>query len=92
MYLRTSLYQFLRTTKELVRIHKSVIFGLLETKVNDVKVDSICRQLGFDFSVRVEAIDFSGGIWVLWKDCMNVDILKYTPCIYMKVRSKNERE
>ncbi|KAK5836203.1 hypothetical protein PVK06_011961 [Gossypium arboreum] len=38
-----------------------------ETRVSGVKADLIIANLGFQFSHHVEAIGFSGGIWIGWK-------------------------
>ena len=66
--------EFLRTEKEIIRTNKPTIFGLFEIKVSGVKADSICRKLGFDEWIRVEALGYSGGIWVFWNECMKVEI------------------
>ncbi|XP_017620776.1 uncharacterized protein LOC108464989 [Gossypium arboreum] len=50
------------------REHKSDLVGLLETRVSGPKADSIISKLGFECSHRVEAVGFSGGIWIGWKD------------------------
>ncbi|KAH1108091.1 hypothetical protein J1N35_011859, partial [Gossypium stocksii] len=39
-----------------------------ETRVSGSKVDLIIAKLGFQFSHCMEAIGFSGGIWIGWKD------------------------
>ena len=74
------------TMKDLLRIHRPEILGLLEMKVSGFKADDICNKLGFDYWVRVEALGFNGGIWILWKDCYHVDVLKTHPqFIHLKV-------
>ena len=84
---------FLITTKDIIRIHKPTILGLLETRVSGEKADTVCRKLGFDYWVRVEALGFSGGIWVLWKECMKVDILKTHPqFIHMQIDTEGGRD
>ncbi|KAA3486982.1 Endonuclease/exonuclease/phosphatase [Gossypium australe] len=57
------------------REHKPDLVGFLETRVSGVKVDSVIAKLSFDFSYHVEAVGFSGGIWIGWKDTISVDIL-----------------
>ncbi|CAN1186973.1 hypothetical protein LINPERHAP2_LOCUS38439 [Linum perenne] len=38
---------------------------LVEPRVSGSTVENVCRQLGFENYLRVEAVGFSGGIWVL---------------------------
>ncbi|KAH1040749.1 hypothetical protein J1N35_042492 [Gossypium stocksii] len=57
------------------REYKPDLIDLLETRVSGSKADSIIAKLGFDFSHRVEAVGFSGEIWIGWKDSISVDIL-----------------
>ncbi|MFQ6671407.1 hypothetical protein Gotur_035958 [Gossypium turneri] len=37
-------------------------------RVNSFKADKIIANMGFQFSNKVKAIDFFGGIWVGWKE------------------------
>lgn len=48
--------------KDMIQTHKPHILGLLEPKSSGFKADEVCRKLGFEEWVRVEAIGFSGGI------------------------------
>lgn len=75
-----------RTIKEMVRLHKPHILGLLEPKISGSKANEVCKQLGFEDWVRVEALGFSGGIWVLWRNTIKVKILKtHTQFILLQV-------
>ncbi|KAL4369616.1 hypothetical protein GQ457_05G027480 [Hibiscus cannabinus] len=47
----------------------------METHISGKKADGIIRKHGFDHSFRVEATGFSGGIWLLWKGNLRVDVL-----------------
>ncbi|MBA0838857.1 hypothetical protein Goarm_004645, partial [Gossypium armourianum] len=42
--------------------HKPDIICLLETRVSGSKADKIIAKLGFQYSHRVEAIGYAGGI------------------------------
>ncbi|XP_019198960.1 PREDICTED: uncharacterized protein LOC109192713 [Ipomoea nil] len=70
---------FRRTLKQYLREHKSVITCLLEPRVSGSQANDICFDLGFDEWCRVEAVGFSGGIWVLWKSTISVTILHTHP-------------
>ncbi|CAN1154467.1 hypothetical protein LINPERHAP2_LOCUS20032 [Linum perenne] len=37
-------------------------------RISGEKVEHVSKKLGFNGCVRVESVDFSGGIWVLWKE------------------------
>ena len=54
--------------KDLLRIHKPSILGLLETRVSGSHVDAICEKDGFDFWIRMEAFGLSGAVWIFWND------------------------
>ncbi|XP_019173843.1 PREDICTED: uncharacterized protein LOC109169419 [Ipomoea nil] len=70
---------FCRTLKHFVRIHNPSIVCLLEPKVSGAHANSICASFGFPEWIRVEAIGFSGGIWVLWKNNVTLDIIQTHP-------------
>lgn len=55
------------------------IVSLLGTKISGRKADEIIAELGFQFSHRVEAKGFSGGIWIGWKNIVRVDIIQNYP-------------
>ncbi|XP_019186538.1 PREDICTED: uncharacterized protein LOC109181240 [Ipomoea nil] len=56
---------FRRTFNQFVRLHKPAIVCLLEPKVSGSQANGICSCFGFSEWVRIEAIGFSGGIWLL---------------------------
>ena len=72
----TTSKRFQRTLKDLLVRHKSGVLGLLEPKVNGDHADIICNGLGFDRWLRVEALGYSGGIWILWKNSYHLDVVK----------------
>ncbi|KAH1096692.1 hypothetical protein J1N35_013613 [Gossypium stocksii] len=55
-------------------VHKPDIVSLLETRVSGAKADKIIAKLGFQFSHRVEAIGFFGGIWLGWNNFVRLKI------------------
>ncbi|XP_019158270.1 PREDICTED: uncharacterized protein LOC109154983 [Ipomoea nil] len=66
---------FRRALKHLLQVYKPNILGLFEPKVSGDQANKICSQLGFSEWIRVEAVGFSGGIWVLWKDPVHISVL-----------------
>ncbi|XP_028769381.1 uncharacterized protein LOC114726829 [Neltuma alba] len=62
--------------KEINRLHKPDLFALVETRVSGNKVKDIVKRMGFNFSVRVEARGYTGGIWLCWKEeNLSVEVL-----------------
>lgn len=61
--------------KEMIRVRKPHVLGILEPKIYGVRVDDVYNKLGFDNWVRVEAVVFSGGIWVLWKTSIQAEVI-----------------
>ncbi|XP_050222138.1 uncharacterized protein LOC126672232 [Mercurialis annua] len=51
------------------------IVGIVEPRISGRKADDFVKASGFDFSHRVEANGFSGGIWILWKSVVKVEVL-----------------
>ncbi|KAL4319850.1 hypothetical protein GQ457_18G018210 [Hibiscus cannabinus] len=62
-------------TKLFTRIHKPDIFVVLEPRISGDKADLFIRRSQFDCSYRVEAEGFSGGIWVMWRKSIKVDVI-----------------
>ncbi|KAL4290041.1 hypothetical protein GQ457_14G004340 [Hibiscus cannabinus] len=59
----------------LLRTHRPDIFAIMEPRVSGDLADEFIRRSGFEFSYRVEANGFSGGIWILWKPSVSLDVL-----------------
>ncbi|KAG8503914.1 hypothetical protein CXB51_001863 [Gossypium anomalum] len=64
--------KFPRIFWEYNRDYSPDIISLLETRVSGSKADNIIAKLEFSFSHRVEAIGFSGGIWIGWKNSVAI--------------------
>ena len=41
-------YEFLCTTKEVVKRYRLYLVGLVETKISGLIADQVCRKLGLD--------------------------------------------
>ncbi|KAA3459207.1 reverse transcriptase [Gossypium australe] len=70
---------FIRAFREYNAEYHPDIVCLLEPRVSGKKANYIIEQLGFNFSHRVEAVGFSGSIWVGWKDSVRIQILQNHP-------------
>lgn len=69
--------EFLRAAHLLINTHKLDILVLLETKVSGARANEIYKKLRFDSWFRIESIGYSGGIWILVKNSVNIS-LRYT--------------
>ncbi|KAL4312838.1 hypothetical protein GQ457_01G036830 [Hibiscus cannabinus] len=47
----------------------------MEPRISGSEADKFIHRSGFEFSYRVEARGFSGGIWLLWRDTISVQVL-----------------
>ncbi|KAH1130005.1 hypothetical protein J1N35_001383, partial [Gossypium stocksii] len=71
--------KFPRIFREYNMEYKPDIVSLLAPRVSGVKADGIIVKLGFQFSHRVEAIGFSRGIWIGWKDSIHLEVVRSHP-------------
>ncbi|XP_019188304.1 PREDICTED: uncharacterized protein LOC109182610 [Ipomoea nil] len=62
-----------------IRVHNPDIVALLEPKVSGSQADSICSSFNFSDWVRIEAVGYSAGIWILWKNTLSVAIIHTHP-------------
>lgn len=69
----------MRAFKELVRMHKPDLVALFEPRISGSSADEVCKKTGFANWIRVEASGFSGGIWVLWNNSINIHIVRTDP-------------
>ncbi|KAL4280940.1 hypothetical protein GQ457_03G011290 [Hibiscus cannabinus] len=73
--------------RRVVRDSKPVLVALFEPRISGSRASSVIRKLGFPKSFRVEAHGFSGGIWILWKEELVVQVLKISnQYVHMRVR------
>ncbi|WCJ40291.1 DNAse I-like superfamily protein [Euphorbia peplus] len=80
--------RFLRTLKMFLQNHSPSVIVLVETKCSGRIADSVIKKIGFDFSHRVEAIGYSGGIWTLWNNLFSIKIVASSwQFVHMQVHS-----
>ncbi|KAL4364157.1 hypothetical protein GQ457_04G008120 [Hibiscus cannabinus] len=65
-----------RSFKLLCRSKMPDIVAIFEPRISGRAADGFIRKSGFEFSFRVEARGFSGGIWVLWKGSVKLRALE----------------
>lgn len=69
---------FHRIMKEYIREFNPSVVVLQETRTSSISshvAERVIKNIGWKFSHRVKACGFSGGIWVLWKEavCVNIE-------------------
>lgn len=78
---------FVSALKEVVREHKPNVIALVETHMAGTQAQKIATILGYMGHTRVDAMGFSGGIWIYWKpELVTVEpILKHNQHITMDI-------
>ncbi|XP_031095076.1 uncharacterized protein LOC115999360 [Ipomoea triloba] len=74
-----------------VRLHNPAIVCLLEPKVSGDQANSICSSFGFEEWIRVEAVGFSGGIWIMWKNTIIIEEVETHPQ-FITIQVANDTE
>ncbi|XP_019172990.1 PREDICTED: uncharacterized protein LOC109168419 [Ipomoea nil] len=82
---------FRRALHMLVRKHEVDVVGLLEPRISGNSADKACKSFGFENWIRVEAVGFSGGIWILWNDGVRVEIVATNPQYILTRIGKNNK-
>lgn len=80
-------HNFISALKELVRYHKPTVIALVETHMGGSQAQSIATCIGYTGQSRVDAVGFSGGIWIYWKsELVSVEpIIKHDQHITMNI-------
>ncbi|KAK8692436.1 hypothetical protein V6N13_075895 [Hibiscus sabdariffa] len=67
--------KFITSAREYLRDSRPDVVVFVEPRISGWRADRIISALGFPYSHRVEALGFSGGIWLAWYDTVRIDIL-----------------
>ncbi|GMI91875.1 hypothetical protein HRI_002856800 [Hibiscus trionum] len=67
--------EFRRQFRNFVRSNNPQMVALFEPRVSYGEADRVIQSFGYPNSFRVEARGFSGGVWLLWRDGVDVTIL-----------------
>jgi hypothetical protein len=62
----------------MVKDKKPKMVFLMETKMSNKRVDFLKRKLGFENLFEVDSVGRSGGLVLLWKNDIQVDIQNYS--------------
>ena len=66
--------EFRRTFKALIQKYNPFMVSLFEPRINGKKANEFIIRSGFERSHRIEVEGFSRGIWLIWKDCVKVEV------------------
>ncbi|XP_050216415.1 uncharacterized protein LOC126667478 [Mercurialis annua] len=66
---------FIRTLKSFQDCYNPSLLVIVEPRIAGIKADKVIKQSRFEFSHRVEARGFSGGIWILWNSNVHVNVV-----------------
>lgn len=70
---------FPRLIQEMKANYRIKVLIIIKPRVSGSRADNIIARMGYDKSHRVEAMGFSGGIWILWEDnLVEIDIISTT--------------
>ncbi|KAH1057052.1 hypothetical protein J1N35_035117 [Gossypium stocksii] len=81
--------KFLRVFREYSNLHKPDVISLLEPRISGFKADTIITKLGWEKSHRVEAVGFSGGIWIGWKSSVDLGVVVNHPQFILDLYREN---
>ena len=56
---------FRRSFRTIIKNYNPSMLVMMEPRISGIKADDFIRKSGFARSHRVEAVGFSGGIWLL---------------------------
>lgn len=59
---------FRRAIRYMCSHHSVYVLALFKTRISGERVEKICDKLPFSNKIRVEAVGFAGGVWLLWND------------------------
>ncbi|XP_021754411.1 uncharacterized protein LOC110719729 [Chenopodium quinoa] len=80
---------FISSLKDLIHANKPNVLVLVETHMGG---DQAIKIINYDGHERVDAVGFSGGIWVFWKseDVIVSPLLKHTQHITMEITRRGD--
>ncbi|KAH9725610.1 putative ribonuclease H protein [Citrus sinensis] len=66
---------------------------IMEPRISGKQADDFIKCSGFEYSHRIEATGFSGGIWILWRGYFDVEVLfNHKQFVHFKISKNNNLE
>lgn len=82
---------FIGALSTLIQLDSPHVIALFEPRISGEKADRVIRQIGYPNSHRLEAVGFSGGIWLFWDNVWKVKVID-TKHQFMHCRISINRE
>ncbi|KAK8684010.1 hypothetical protein V6N13_040047 [Hibiscus sabdariffa] len=83
--------KFITSAREYLRDSRPDVVAFVEPRISGWKADRVISALAFPYSHRVEAVGFSGGIWLAWYETVKIDILQnHFQYIYCRISSTRD--
>ncbi|KAH9770764.1 putative ribonuclease H protein [Citrus sinensis] len=77
----------------IIQCYNPSMVVIFEPRISGQKADNFIQGCGFERSHMIEAVGFSGGIWLLWKDFITVEVaLNHRQFVHFKIVSSNGLE
>lgn len=75
-------------------MHHLNFVAILEPRISGQRSEDVCRRIGLQGCVRVEASGFSGGIWCLWNPArINISVVATTTdCVHLAINHNTPTE
>ncbi|KAK8671513.1 hypothetical protein V6N13_038107 [Hibiscus sabdariffa] len=67
--------KFLHVTRQYLKDYKPTFLGLVEPCISGNRADQVMTALGYPNSYRIGASRFSNGLWLCWKESVQVEVL-----------------
>ncbi|KAL9690014.1 hypothetical protein QQ045_010407 [Rhodiola kirilowii] len=67
-----------RALQELIRVHRPLVVGLVESKSDSSRCEKVRVKLGFDCCFAVPARGRSGGLVLFWNNMTDVSVVSYS--------------
>ncbi|XP_039014628.1 uncharacterized protein LOC120144681 [Hibiscus syriacus] len=81
--------RFIPAAKQFLRDYKPDLVLFIKAPVSGRRVYSVIASLGFPNSHHIEAVGFSGGIWITWYASISVEvILNHYQFVHCRITSK----
>ena len=77
---------FRRSFRTIIKNYNPSMVVLMEPRISGIKADDFIKKSGFARSHQVEAVGFSGGIWLLWRSSIEMEVsLNHRQFIHFKI-------
>ena len=81
---------FRRSFNTLIKNYGPFMVIIMELRISGKQADDFIKCSGFEYSHRIEASGFSGGIWILWQGYYEVEVsFNHKQFVHFKISKDN---